>query len=186
MMSVVGKSTCSGFKTGLYISYHGENVVRYIKQRGYFMKRCSNFWLFWYQMYGCTSNRTHFTQFWIFFTSNRSIFTWHSSSVFPYMSCFSLSGLHEELTISYYKTPPLRNLCLKLCHVYVPEWRPQQRLFFSLVTLSLNNIWGKRLYQCRRFMNKVFKYTTENALAYGVLEPLHFSCKIDTKTAKAL
>ena len=38
MMSVVGKSTCSGFKTGLYISYHGENAVRYIKERGYFMK----------------------------------------------------------------------------------------------------------------------------------------------------
>ena len=37
-MSVVGKSTCSGFKTGLYISYHGGNAVRYIKQRGYFMK----------------------------------------------------------------------------------------------------------------------------------------------------
>ncbi len=35
-------------------------------------------------------------------------------------------------------------------------------------------------------MNKVFEYTTEIALAYGVLEPLHFSCKIDTKTAKAL
>ncbi len=35
-------------------------------------------------------------------------------------------------------------------------------------------------------MNKVFKYVTEIALAYGVLEPLHFSCKIDTKTAKAL
>ncbi len=38
MMSVVGKSTCSGFKTGLYISNHGGNAVRYINQRGYFMK----------------------------------------------------------------------------------------------------------------------------------------------------
>ena len=38
MMSVVGKSTCLGFKTGLYISYHGGNAVWYIKQRGYFMK----------------------------------------------------------------------------------------------------------------------------------------------------
>ena len=38
MMSVVGKSTCSGFKKGLYISYHGGNAVRYIKQRDYFMK----------------------------------------------------------------------------------------------------------------------------------------------------
>ena len=37
-MSVVRKSTCSGFKTGLYISYLGGNAVRYIKQRGYFMK----------------------------------------------------------------------------------------------------------------------------------------------------
>ncbi len=38
MMSVVGKSTCSGFKIGLYISYHGGNVNRYIKQWGYFLK----------------------------------------------------------------------------------------------------------------------------------------------------
>ncbi len=38
MMSVVGKYTFSGFKTGLYISYHGGNAVRDIKQRGYFMK----------------------------------------------------------------------------------------------------------------------------------------------------
>ena len=37
-MSVVGKSTCSGFKTGLYISYHGGKVVRYIKQRANVMK----------------------------------------------------------------------------------------------------------------------------------------------------
>ena len=37
-MSVVGKSTCSGFKTGLYISCHGGNAVRYIKQRGYFIQ----------------------------------------------------------------------------------------------------------------------------------------------------
>ena len=28
MMSVVGKSTCSGLKTGLYISYPGGNAVR--------------------------------------------------------------------------------------------------------------------------------------------------------------
>ncbi len=37
-MSVVGKSTCSGFKTGLYLSNHGGNPVRYIKQKGYFLK----------------------------------------------------------------------------------------------------------------------------------------------------
>ena len=38
MMSVVGKSTCSGFQTGLYISCHDENAVRYIKERGYVME----------------------------------------------------------------------------------------------------------------------------------------------------
>ena len=38
MMSVVGKSTCSGFKTGLYISYHGGNAVMYIKESGYSLK----------------------------------------------------------------------------------------------------------------------------------------------------
>ncbi len=38
MMSVVGKSTCSGSKTGLYIFYHGGNAVRYIKERSYFLK----------------------------------------------------------------------------------------------------------------------------------------------------
>ncbi len=38
VMSVVGKSTCSGFKIGLYISYHGGKAGRYIKQRGYFLK----------------------------------------------------------------------------------------------------------------------------------------------------
>ncbi len=39
MMSVVGKSTCSGFKTGLYISCNGGKAVRYIKKRGCFMKQ---------------------------------------------------------------------------------------------------------------------------------------------------
>ncbi len=38
LMSVVGKLTCSGFKTGLNISNHGWNDVRYIKQRGYLLK----------------------------------------------------------------------------------------------------------------------------------------------------
>ncbi len=38
MMSVVEKSTCLGFITGLCISYHGGNAVRYIGQGGYFMK----------------------------------------------------------------------------------------------------------------------------------------------------
>ena len=38
IMSVVGKLTCSGLKTGLYISYHGGNAVRYIKQKSYLMK----------------------------------------------------------------------------------------------------------------------------------------------------
>ena len=35
LMSVVGKSTCSGFKKGLYTFCHGGNAVRYIKQRGF-------------------------------------------------------------------------------------------------------------------------------------------------------
>ncbi len=61
---------------------------------------------------------------------------------------------------THYKTPPLRNLCLKLCHVYVPEWRPRQPLFFCLDTQLWNNILGNLLYRCRRFMNKVFKYAT--------------------------
>ena len=35
---IAGKSTCSGFKTGLFISYHFGNAVRYIKLRGYSIK----------------------------------------------------------------------------------------------------------------------------------------------------
>ncbi len=31
---------------------------------GLFHERCWNFWLFWYQIYDCTLNRTNFTQFW--------------------------------------------------------------------------------------------------------------------------
>ncbi len=41
-------------------------------------------------------------------------------------------GVKRYWASSHYKTPPLRNLCLKLCHVYVPEWRPRQPLFFCL------------------------------------------------------
>ncbi len=37
-MSVVGKLTCSGLITGLYISYHGWNAFWYIKQWDIFMK----------------------------------------------------------------------------------------------------------------------------------------------------
>ena len=37
-MSVVGKSTCLGFKIGLYTSNQGGNAVRYIKQRCYVLK----------------------------------------------------------------------------------------------------------------------------------------------------
>ncbi len=37
-MSAVGKSTCSGFKTGFHISDNGGDVVRYIKQRGHSVK----------------------------------------------------------------------------------------------------------------------------------------------------
>ncbi len=40
MMSVVGKSTCSGFKTGLYISYHGGNAVWYKKKETLHYKSC--------------------------------------------------------------------------------------------------------------------------------------------------
>ncbi len=36
------------------------------------------------------------------------------------------------------KTPPLRNLCLESCHVYVPEWRPQQQCFL----VQMPNIWN--------------------------------------------
>ena len=32
----------------------------------------------------------------------------------------------------HYKTPPLQNLSLKLCHVYLPEWRLQQQCFWLL------------------------------------------------------
>ena len=42
------------------------------------------------------------------------------------LGCFDLKcKLHVEKS-DYYtlKIPPLRNLCLSLCHVYVPEWRP--------------------------------------------------------------
>ena len=35
-------------------------------------------------------------------------------------------------------------------------------------------------------MNNVFRYVTEIVLPHWVLEPLNFSCKIDTKTVKAL
>ncbi len=33
-MRVVGKSTCSGFKTGLHISFHSRNAARY-RNRGF-------------------------------------------------------------------------------------------------------------------------------------------------------
>ena len=82
-MSVVGKSTCSGFKTGLYISYYGSNAVKYIKQRGYFMKDC--------QISGYLDTKYvtvlrielilhNFEDSKIanFLTWNRSIFAWHS------------------------------------------------------------------------------------------------------------
>ena len=45
-------------------------------------------------------------------------------AVFSCISCFR----QLDLPLSHYKTPPLLNLCLKLCHVYVPGWRPRQRL----------------------------------------------------------
>ena len=77
-MSVVGKSTSLGFKTGLYVSYY---AVRYIEERGYFMKaaRISGY-----------SDTKHMTvlqieqilhnfedqKFALFFTFNMSIFAW--------------------------------------------------------------------------------------------------------------
>ena len=46
----------------------------------------------------------------------------------------------EAECITHYKTPPLRNLCLELCHVYVPEWRPRQTvLFFPYDRVTLQN-----------------------------------------------
>ncbi len=62
MISVVGNSTCSGFKTGLYLSYHGKNAVRYIKQRGYFMKDHGQISDYFDTKYDITLNRTNFTQ----------------------------------------------------------------------------------------------------------------------------
>ena len=56
---------------------------------GLFHGRSSDFWLFWHQIYDCTSNRTNSTQFWgqniaYFLTSNRLIFAWHSSDMDKY------------------------------------------------------------------------------------------------------
>ena len=78
-MSVVGKSTCSGFKIGLYISYHGGNAVRYIKQRGYFMKnaRISDYFDTKYMTVRRTEQILHNFEdqkFANFLTSNGSIF----------------------------------------------------------------------------------------------------------------
>ena len=79
MMSVVGKSTCSEFKTGLCISYHGGNPVRYIKQRGYFMKdaQISDYFDTQYMTVLRIEQILHNFEdrkFAYFFTSNRSIF----------------------------------------------------------------------------------------------------------------
>ena len=43
-----------------------------------------------------------------------------------------VSQRNENDFLTHYKIPPLRNLCLKLCHVYVPEWMPRQQYFFFL------------------------------------------------------
>ncbi len=76
MMSVVGKSTCSGFKTGLYISYHGGNAVRFIKHRGYFMKdaRISGYFDSKYMTVLQIHNFEHQKICPFFLTLNRSIF----------------------------------------------------------------------------------------------------------------
>ena len=45
----------------------------------------------------------------------------------------------DEAELTHYKTAPLRNLCHKLCLVYIPEWRPRQQCFL-LVTQSFNSL----------------------------------------------
>ena len=51
MMSVVGQLTCSGFKTGLCISFHDGHAVRYIKQSGYVMEDAQISGFFFYTKY---------------------------------------------------------------------------------------------------------------------------------------
>ena len=79
LMSVVRKSTCSGFKTGFYIYCHGGNAFGYIKQKSYFLKdgRISGYF-----------DAKHMTVFRIEpilhnfeDQKNRSIFAWHSSLI---------------------------------------------------------------------------------------------------------
>ncbi len=55
-----------------------------------------------------------------------------------------LLSTNQESLCTHYKTPPMRNLCLELCHVYVPEWRPRQECFFPWL-----------LYHWTRFKTKV-------------------------------
>ncbi len=82
-MSVVGKSTCSGLKTRLYISYHGWNAVRYIKQRVYFMKDDRIYFDTKYMTVLQIEQILQYFEYWkfahFFLTSNRSISAWHSS-----------------------------------------------------------------------------------------------------------
>ncbi len=33
---------------------------------------------------------------------------------------------------THYKTPPLQKLCLELCHVFAPEWRPREHTLSSV------------------------------------------------------
>ncbi len=84
LMSVAGRSTCSGFKTLLYISYHGKSPVKYIKERNYFLKDG------WIPGYFDTTNFTQnfeeltianffFFLIFNFFNLKQVNFAWHSS-----------------------------------------------------------------------------------------------------------
>ncbi len=101
------------------------------------------------------------------------------------VSHFNLPDKHFTLILPDYITPqntstpePLSWIMSCLCS----DVEALTTVFFSLVTLSLDNIWGnllyRRLYRCRRFMIKVFKYIVELVLAYWVLEPLHFCARL--------
>ncbi len=100
LMSVVGKSTCSGFKIGLPMFNRGGHAVKFVNQMNYFLK-LSDFWSFWYQIYNIdsSSNRTSATkqfEHWRivnFLTLNRSILAWHSSLILTMKNQFAFGLL---------------------------------------------------------------------------------------------
>ncbi len=67
---------------------------------------------------------------------NKGLGLWSGPSVLIII-CMKIYDVHVTLQANVdsgqcntqYKTPLLRNLCFKLCHVYVPEWRPRQQCF---------------------------------------------------------